>query len=96
MQQMIFCILNCYKDQKLCFNIENLWLTVHPENIASMRVAEKLTFEKTGKSFSIKTKTGYEPRAQCEAPRGKPRGITASRVTFGHNSSFACPLSSFP
>ena len=32
----------------------------------------------------------------CEPPRGKPRGITASRVTFGHNSSCACPVSSLP
>ncbi len=28
---------------------------------------------------------------RSEAPRVKTRGITASRVTYGHNSSFACP-----
>jgi hypothetical protein len=28
----------------------------------------------------------------CEAPRGKPRGITAlARMSFAHRSSFACP-----
>ncbi len=31
-----------------------------------------------------------------EAPRVKTRGITASRVTYGHNSSSACPISSLP
>ena len=42
--------------------VDKVTLTVHPENIASQRVADKLTFQPTGAHTTIQTIRGEEPR----------------------------------
>ena len=42
-------------------DIDDIWLTVHPENVASRRVAEKLSFTRRGEK-QFQTLRGVEPR----------------------------------
>lgn len=42
-------------------HVDDMWLTVHPDNHASRHVAEKLSFNRTGHK-TIETRHGTEPR----------------------------------
>lgn len=48
----------CYTHVK---GLDASWLTVHPDNLASQKVAAKLSFEKAGAKL-IETRHGTEPR----------------------------------
>lgn len=51
-------------------DLDTTWLTVHPDNVASQKVAQSLTFTQTG-SKTIQTNRGTEPRLIFKTDRNR-------------------------